>query len=348
MIDNRLPAEWEPQHAILLAWPHDNTDWAYMLEQVRDCYCEIIQSLSTNNIKVILIGPDPQKIVQELNPNLKKYIDNKSLSIISIETNDTWARDFGPISVFGADGKVYINDFKFNGWGLKFASSYDNLINRQLYTSCLAKYGEYINRLGFVLEGGSIDSDGHGTILTTSECLLSPNRNGDLTRDQISDKLNMFFGSKRVLWLDHGALEGDDTDSHIDTLARFVDTDTIVYCGAGDIQDAQYAGLKAMAKQLKEFTTDEGLPYNLVELPLPDPIYDDDGFRLPATYVNFLITNGIVLLPVYNQPQKDTLARLQLQSLFTNRRVIPIDCTALIKQHGSLHCITMQLPSHNM
>ena len=345
----RLPAEWEQQRCVVMAWPHCNTDWEYMLYDVQQCYTNIIASLLENGIQVMLIAPDKSEVLDQLSLIYDNVRHAGLLRVFEFETNDTWARDFGPITTIDSNGVLLFNDFKFNGWGLKFAADKDNLITRSLYKTTLGQYGRYINCLGFVLEGGSIESDGNGTILTTTECLLSPNRNGDLNRDEITARIKDFFGADRVLWLEHGALMGDDTDSHIDTLARFADEDTIVFCGAGPKTDPQHEGLAAMARQLKTLKREDGWGYNLVELPLPDPIYDESGQRLPATYANFLVTNNLVLMPSYNQTKNDILARKILESVFCDRKVVPIDCTALIKQHGSLHCITMQIPySSNM
>lgn len=204
--------------------------------------------------------------------------------------------------------------------------------------------GRYSNELSFVLEGGSIESDGQGTLMTTSQCLLSPNRNGAMSRDEIEEYLKSRFGLDRVLWLDYGALEGDDTDSHIDTLARLTPNDTILYVGTDDVTDSHYDELNKMKLQLQSFVTASGQPYNLIELPLPDAVYDEEGNRLPATYANFLIMNHSILMPVYRQPQKDELAAQIIKIAFPDHQVVKIDCSVLIKQHGSLHCVTMQVP----
>lgn len=335
--DRRLPAEWEAQSGVLMAWPHRDTDWAEILPEVTECYADIIAKISAVTA-VTLVGP-----ARECEAALKAAgLDaNRRVRFIDIPTNDTWARDFGPVTVETPEGPLPI-DFKFNGWGLKFAADRDNLINRALTAEGVLPRLE--NRLSFVLEGGSIESDGRGTVMTTSECLLSPNRNGGLSRQQIEHELMEALGAERVLWVDHGALSGDDTDSHIDTLARFVDHDTIVYVGAGDPADPDHEGLAAMLDDLRALRTAEGQPYHLVELPLPDPIYDDDGMKLPATYANFLISNGTVFMPTYGQMRKDTLAAMTLQSVMPYHRIVTADCRALIKQHGSLHCITMNLP----
>ena len=258
------------------------------------------------------------------------------------DTNDTWARDHGPITLIDPDGRPLLFDFKFNGWGLKFAADKDNLITRRTLEAGLLQ-GTYVNRLNFALEGGSIESDGRGTLLTTSECLLSPNRNGQMNRAEIEAYLKEQFNLRQVLWLDHGYLAGDDTDSHVDTLARLCPDDTIAYVRCTDTADEHYEALHLMEEQLKTFRTPEGKPYRLLPLPMADAIVED-GERLPATYANFLVMNGAVLYPTYNQPANDAQAAQVLQKAFPGREVVGIDCRALIRQHGSLHCVTMQYP----
>ena len=339
----RLPAEWEPVEAVLLSWPHAATDWAYMLDEVEDCFVRIATAIAPH-ARVLIVAPDIDHVASRL-----AHIPSDRLILCPMPTNDTWARDFGAITTTDTKGKLFINDFKFNGWGLKFASDKDNLITSRLCDSGIFT-ARRINRLGFVLEGGSIESDGAGVLLTTSECLLSPNRNGQLTHQDIETYLTDAFGLKKVLWLDHGALEGDDTDSHIDTLARLAPPgDVIFYTGCADPDDSHYECLNEMARQLRTFTTPEGNPYTLIELPLPDPVYDpDDGTRLPATYANFLIVNRALLLPVYGQPMKDRQAADTLRVAMPDYEIVPVDCRPLIRQHGSLHCVTMQFPENTL
>ena len=337
----RLPAEWEPQQAVLLAWPHQDTDWAYMLPEVTDCYVRLAHAVA-RFAKLIIVAPETDSVRA-----LLADIPEERIAFLDILTNDTWTRDYGAITTLStADGSPVYNDFCFNGWGLKFAANHDNLVTRKMVFSGLLA-GRYRNELGFVLEGGSIESDGAGTILTTRECLLSPNRNGDLTRREIGRKLKSVFGAQRVLWLDHGALAGDDTDSHIDTLARLAPDNTIIYVGCDDPADEHFAELRAMRSDLRAMRSASGEPFNLVELPLPDAIYDDEGNRQPATYANFLIVNNGVLVPVYNQPKKDRLACQIIRVAFPGHEIVPVDCRALIQQHGSLHCATMQFPVIN-
>ena len=266
----------------------------------------------------------------------------QNVRFMECETNDTWARDHGAITMLDSEGASLL-DFMFNGWGLKFASDKDNLITRQAVKVGFLN-GRYVNRLGFVLEGGSIESDGLGTLLTTSECLLSPNRNGQMSRDEIEDYLCSVFHLKQVLWLDHGYLAGDDTDSHVDTLARLCSPDTIAYVQCTDTQDEHYEALHQMEEQLKIFRTLNGNPYRLLALPMVDKI-EEEGERLPATYANFLIMNDAVLYPTYRQPENDQRAKEVLQEAFPEYEIVGIDCRALIKQHGSLHCVTMQYPA---
>lgn len=334
----RFPSEWENEGAILLSWPHKDTDWAGMLVRVTRCYIALSKAVIEAGQKLIIVAPDtsiPRRLLGSLPQDKILFVD--------LPTNDTWARDFGPITIETPEGNPVIVDFKFNGWGLKFAADRDNLVTSRLVKRGLLR-GEYDNQLGFVLEGGSIESDGKGTLMTTSECLLSPNRNGSLSRSEIEEKLKDTLGVSHILWVDHGGLEGDDTDSHIDTLARLAPDDTIIYTACDNPSDSHYDSLHKMEEQLKTLRTIDGRPYNLVSLPLPDPEYDEEGNRLPATYANYLITPGAVLMPSYGQSMKDLLAA-RILNVVWGRKVIAVDCRALIRQHGSLHCATIQIPS---
>ncbi len=333
--ERRLPAEWEASDAILIAWPHENTDWAYMLDEVTRCFVDIAEAI-TEEMALVVVAPDI-----EVPKRCLAHLAGRRIVYCQVATNDTWARDFGPITCFEGSETVLL-DFKFNGWGLKFPANHDNLITSKLHSAGVLR-GRRENRLGFVLEGGSIESDGSGTIMTTSECLLSPNRNGNLTRDDIECYLLKSFGARRMLWLDSGYLAGDDTDSHIDTLARLAPDDTILYVKCDNPSDEHFESLRRMEQQLKGFKTADGRPFNLIGLPMPAPIFDENGERLPATYANFLITPHSVLLPVYGQESADRVACQMMSIAFPGRTVKPIDCRPLICQHGSLHCITMQL-----
>ena len=334
--DPFLPAEWASQSGVQLTWPHAGTDWAYMLEEVQECFVSIAREISQRE-KLLIVTPEPEEVRKQIAATARM----ENVRFLECETNDTWARDHGAITMMDTEEPSLL-DFKFNGWGLKFASDKDNLITRRAAEAGVLK-GRYTNRLGFVLEGGSIESDGVGTLLTTSECLLSPNRNGQMNRVEIEEFLRSVFHLQRVLWLDYGYLAGDDTDSHIDTLARFCSPDTIAYVQCNDAGDEHYEALRRMEEQLRTFRTLSGEPYRLLALPMADKI-EEEGERLPATYANFLILNDAVLSPTYRQPENDARAKEVLQTAFPHHEIIGIDCRALIKQHGSLHCVTMQYP----
>ena len=339
-----FPAEWHPQQFVQLTWPHANSDWANMLNEVESCFTEIAKAIAIRQpLTIVCNNPEhvKNKLIQEGNTQ-DSWIGN--ISFFNIESNDTWARDHGGITIYD-NGKPVIYDFCFNGWGMKFAACHDNQITRKLFKAgAFPEYG-YSNMNFFVFEGGSIESDGQGTLLTTEECLLSPNRNDSLSKQEIEGCLKQFFGAERVLWLKNGYLAGDDTDSHIDTLARFCSPDTIAYVKCTDENHEHFDALAKMEAELKMFTQANDEPYQLVALPMATPVFDpDDGHRLPATYANFLIVNGAVLFPIYNC-ETDKEAMDAIKVAFPDRDIVPIDCSVLIRQHGSLHCVTMQYPA---
>ncbi len=333
-----MPAEWEKQSAIMLTWPHKDTDWLPILDRITETYLEIVREIiQTENI--IIVAPKVDVIKQAISSKIPNAEENRIL-YFECQTNDTWARDHAFITL--RDGiKIYYLDFKFNGWGEKFESYKDNKINEQLFRTGLLK-GEYINHLDFVLEGGSIESDGHGTIFTTSNCLMAPNRNQPLSKDGIEEKLKLYLNAKRIIWINHGSLIGDDTDGHIDTLVRIAPNDTLLYVSCSDKNDPQYGDLKAMEEELKNLKTIEGNSYRLLPLEIPSPIYNE-GERLPATYANYLIINGAVIVPTYGQDDKDSKAIETIAKAFPNRQIKGIDSNNIIIQHGSIHCCTMQL-----
>ncbi len=334
----RLPAEWEPQDGVMLTWPHAGTDWAPMLDTAVACFAAIVREIVKRE-RCLIVCRDAAEVRRAL-PDL--YAE---LLICELETDDTWARDHGPISVF-EDGCPCLLDFTFNGWGMKFAAARDNLITRELYRrGFFQPQVAYRNQLHRVLEGGAIESDGQGTLLTTATCLLSANRNDHYSKAELETFFKEAFGLDRILWLRHGYLAGDDTDSHIDTLARLCDARTIAYVQSDDPTDEHDDALRRMEEELRAFRTVDGHPYTLISLPMADPVHDpEDGHRLPATYANFLILNGAVLVPTYASP-KDVLALERLDGAFPGREIVGIDCRPLIRQHGSLHCVTMHIPS---
>lgn len=333
-----LPAEWFAQSGVQLTWPHAETDWAYMLPEVQACFVSIAREIAKRE-RLLIVTPNPDEVKKQLERGGNIRMSN--VRFLTCETNDTWARDHGAITLMDTDAPALL-DFTFNGWGKKFAAELDNQITRQAIEAKVLK-GKYIDHLDFVLEGGSIESDGMGTLLTTSQCLLAPNRNEPMNRIDIEEYLRSAFHSQRVLWLDHGYLAGDDTDSHVDTLARFCSPSAIAYVQCTDLEDEHYEALRAMEEQLEAFRTLAGEPYHLFPLPMADKI-EIEGERLPATYANFLIMNDAVLYPTYRQPENDSRARKVLQEAFPEYELVGIDCCALIKQHGSLHCVTMQYP----
>lgn len=308
----------------MITWPHEGTDWAPMLKDITRTYIELATAINRYE-KVIIIGRPTQTIPNSI--------------VIDAPCNDTWARDYGPLTMLDGDG-LHLLDFAFNGWGKKFPAEKDNAINKQLYDSG-AVAGEYEDHLDFVLEGGSVESDGQGTIFTTTHCLTAPNRN-NLSRSEIETELKHRLRAERVVWIDHGSLRGDDTDGHIDTLMRVAPNDTILYTRCDDTTDEQYDELHLMEEQIKGLTTTMGKPYTLLPVPLPDAIYDGDD-RLPATYANYLVINGAVIVPTYAQEAKDQTAMRTIAQAFPNRDIIPIDSRTIIRQHGSVHCCTMQI-----
>lgn len=333
-----LLAEWVPLDGILLALPHKDTDWNYILDEALQQYKRLVEALVKEHIHVVLLCREKEEASKIFNPD---FLNN--ITFVEIEYNDTWTRDYGPIVIL-KHGELRCIDFGFNGWGLKFAADKDNQVNRRLNEKYFFSKGIYRNETDFILEGGSIDTDGEGTVLTTTRCLCSPNRNGYLNKKEADTQLRKRLGAQHVLFLDYGALMGDDTDSHIDTLARMAPDNIILYTGCRDLDDPQFEELLKMRAQLSMFRNAEGNPYNLVELPLPSPIFDEQGERLPATYANYLVTDNVIFMPTYNQPAKDELAKQTVRIAFPNHKVVGVDCTTLIKQHGSLHCATMQLP----
>lgn len=337
---NRFPAEWEPQCFVQIAWPHINTDWQPYLEKANECYKNLSKEIAKRE-KLKIVTPDPASVLDQLNSINDINLNN--IEIIQIDTNDTWARDHAFITT-KEDGKRVVNDFGFNGWGMKFASDLDNQINERIFSHLKGEFIYKDNRR-IILEGGSVESDGKGTILTTTSCLLAPNRNY-YSLEEAEQMLHKTLYAERVLWLNHGYLAGDDTDGHIDTLARLCPNDTIVYVQCKDTNDEHYSELSLMEEELKAMRTTEGKPFRLLPLPMTNPIFDEDenDFRLPATYANFLIMNGAVLMPTYGQPNNDNIAMAVLKQAFPDREIVGVDCQILIRQHGSLHCITMQYP----
>jgi agmatine/peptidylarginine deiminase len=333
----RFPAEWEPQSAVLLAWPHADTDWGSRLDEVERSYVELVAAIVRFQPVLVCMGSD------EVEARARQRLSDAGVPMarvhpLRIEYDDTWLRDSGPITLREAGG-FRLLDFRFTGWGGKYAASRDDqlvqgLVERNVFRASLHQ------PVDFALEGGAIETDGHGTLLTTWRCLHE--RHPGLDRATLTARLQASLAQHRVLWLEHGYLEGDDTDAHIDTLARFASPDSIVFQSCDDPSDHHYAELQAMAAELAALRTVEGRPYRLFPLPWAQPIVDD-GRRLAASYANFLIINGAVLMPAYGDPA-DAPAAAVLAEAFPGREIVPVPCRSLIWQNGSLHCVTMQLP----
>jgi len=377
----RFPAEWERQWGVQLTWPHEDTDWEPYLKEITATYIEMAKAITRYEM-LLVVAPDIESVRQQLSD---AAVDIQKVVFHPCPTDDTWARDHGFITLKRKEereerreatfeeGGVRLLDFQFNGWGDKFEAKKDNAINHRLFptlSSLLTSHSSlprYEDHLDFVLEGGSIESDGRGTLFTTSGCLLAPHRNQPLKKAEIERELKSRLHVERVIWIDYGHIEGDDTDGHIDTLVRIAPNDTLLYISCDDPSDPHYEDLKMMEHQLMTFRTQEGKSYRLLKLPMPDPIYEirgerreergkiegneergkrreERGERLPATYANFLVINGAVLVPTYGQPDKDEEAIRLIQEAFPDRQMIPIDSRVIIRQHGTIHCCTMQFP----
>jgi agmatine/peptidylarginine deiminase len=335
-----FPPEWVEQSAVLLAWPYQKGDFSRWQGEAEGTY-EAIACAIAERQPLIVACQDSQhrRLIENRLFIAKAKLAN--IIVVEIPYNDVWVRDTAPLTVELA-GKPKLLDFRFNGWGGKYEHGHDARLARSLYNTGVLGRTPMLP-VDFVLEGGSLESDGAGSLLTTARCLLNPNRNPQFNQAEIEAQLKTAFGLERVLWLWHGHAEGDDTDAHVDTLARFCSRDTIAYTACDDPEDSTYPGLKTMEDELKALQTTDGKPYRLVALPVPKPIYSEDGERLPATYANFLIINGAVLVPVYGDPA-DEVALSRLAECFPGREMVAIPAVPLIRQYGSIHCMTMQFP----
>lgn len=338
---NYLPPEWAPQSGVMITWPHQHSIWQTYLREADKCFAEIAAHITQHEYLLVTHYDQAHKqhITQLLNA-AGAQLDK--IRFFEAKSNDVWVRDHGPLTVINNHHPILM-DLEFNAWGGKYNYSDDNVITRTLH-----EHGAFaktpIEHINFVLEGGGIETDGKGTMLTTESVLLAETRN-QTSKAEIENFFKKWFGIERMLWLKHGYLAGDDTDGHVDTLARFVDAHTICYVGCQDKTDEHYAALQTMRQELESFRNYEGQAYKLVELPMPAAQYSENGERLPATYANFLIINDAVLMPIYGDAKNDAVAEKILQSCFTDRKVIPINCRVLINLYGSLHCATMQLPT---
>ena len=338
-----FPAEWHRQSGVQLTWPHAATDWQYCLDDITETFLQLAKAIAHRE-HLLVVCPDVRAVRVLLSQRLTADEMHRVLFCHCL-TNDTWARDHGALTLLECTDegeRLRLLDFKFNGWGGKFPSSLDDAITREIAAQGLF-HPSVSDHSDFVLEGGSVETDGRGTLFTTSSCLLAPHRNQPLTRDEIEERLKTALHADRMVWIDHGRLTGDDTDGHIDTIVRCAPGDTLLYVGCDDPADEQYADLQALERQLQDLRTPDGEPYRLLRLPMPRPLFEE-GQRLPATYANFLVINGGVIVPTYRQPDLDGQAARIIASAYPDREVIGIDATTAIRQHGSLHCLTMQYP----
>lgn len=336
-----FPPEWHPQEGILITWPHSQSAWKADLGFIEPTFLNLIKTISDLNETVFVVIDPSVDLINLKNIFLEHAIHLELIRWIDAPTNDTWIRDYGPITVFEDQKRIFL-DFQFNGWGGKFDARLDNQVNAHLFQNNYFSDAA-LKKVNRILEGGSIETDGRGTILTTTCCLTTPTRNPLLSQSDVEALLRAELGIKQVLWLDHGALEGDDTDGHVDMMARFCDEHTVAYVLPEKIDHDHRTLFEAMERQLKSFRDIQGKPYRCVPIDLPPPIYSAEGDRLPATYLNFLIVNQAVLVPVYGV-DTDSRALQQLETCFPQHQIIPIDSLALIHQGGSIHCTTMQIP----
>jgi agmatine deiminase len=320
----RFIAEFEEQSFTQIIFPHANTDWRYYLKEAQETFVNIINAARKYQ-PVLVVSYSIEAVKQH-------FEDHTNIHFIEYETDDTWARDCSVLCV-EEDKEITLLDFTFTAWGGKFEATKDDLMSQRI----AKHYSEKMITHDFILEGGGVESNGEGLVLTTAECVLNTNRNATLTPEQVDEKLKDFFGAKEILTLHNGYLSGDDTDSHIDTLARFVSKDTIMYVHCEDKNDEHYEALREMEKELEILAQKHKL--KLITLPMADALHYDDE-RLPATYANFLFVNGAILVPTYGGSQ-DEKALAIFKATFPKLDIVGVDCSVLVRQHGSLHCVTM-------
>lgn len=334
----RLPAEWEPQSGVLVAWPHADTDWGPTLAAVEAAYVGLVTAIAQRTTAVVIVANDALRQHAEAQLQPAAAAPGR-IRFVKAEYDDTWLRDSGPITLC-TGGRFTLLDFAFTGWGGKFGASRDDRLVETLVARGLFRDADH-RRIDFALEGGAIESDGAGTLLTTWQCLAQ--RHPTATRAELVAVLGDALGADRVLGLESGFLEGDDTDAHIDTLARFAPGAAIVHQACDDPRDRHHAPLAGMAAELAALRTRDGHPYRLHALPWPRPIHASDGRRLAASYANYLVVNDAVLVPAYGDPA-DAVAAGVIAAAHPRRDVVSVSCRPFIEQNGSLHCLTMQLP----
>ena len=332
-----MPAEWHPHEGTWFSWPQNPDTWIHHLPAAERELAEAVKWLSTGEtVHVNVLNADHEKHVTEV---FRKAGVDGSIKFHHFPTNDSWCRDHGAIFLVHPDKPGYAAcDWGYNAWGEKYPPfDLDNDIPSRMCEAMQAVHFQ----TSVTMEGGSIEVDGAGVLMTTEPCLLNPNRNPNLTKAQIETMLREMLGVERIIWLG-GELVGDDTDGHIDNLARFANETTIIAPEERNESDPNYASLQANLGILASLKTTNGAPYDIVHLPMPSPYYLD-GVRLPANYVNFYIGNEVVLMPAFSDPHDDIAANI-LQTCFPDRRVVPVDCRTIIWGLGALHCLSQQVP----
>lgn len=335
----RFPAEWEEHEATWLSWPHKEESWPDKLDEIYPYYCEFIKVLSESEfVRINVVDEEMRKFAMDCIMQSGANLENVEFFIHP--TNDAWCRDHGPAFLINpeAEQKKVIVDWGYNAWGDKYPP-YD--LDDDIPTKIGEEFDIPVFYPKIVMEGGSVDFNGKGTVLTSKSCLLNPNRNPHLTQEQIEQYLRDFYGVEQILWVDDGIV-GDDTDGHIDDTIRFVNENTVLAVVEDNPEDENYAILQRNLEQLKEMRLPNGEPLNIVELPMPDPVVWD-GQRLPASYANFYIANKSVIVPTY-RCEKDAIALEIIQKYFPDRKVVGIDSTEIIWGLGSFHCLSQQEP----
>lgn len=332
-----FPAEWEKQKSIWFSWPHKKESWPGKFEPIPKVFAKIVSAISkTEHVNINVVD---KKMKEDVKKILSKHTTTKNFSLHIIPTNDAWCRDHGPAFIINKKKKEKaIVDWGYNAWGGKYPPfDFDD----EVPTKIAKKFKLKVFYPGIIMEGGSIDVNGEGILLTTKACLLNKNRNPHLTKNEIEYFLKEFYGQEKILWLEDGII-GDDTDGHIDDLARFISSKTIITCVEEDIRDENYKILQENLQQLKSFRCLKGKKFRILKLPMPG-VVEFDGQRLPASYANFLITNKNVLVPTFNH-KNDKVALNILQNEFRTRKVIGIDAVDLVWGLGTIHCISQQEP----
>ena len=334
----RFPADWEPQAAVWFAWPTRDDLWAGVLPRVREQLAALyVLAARFQPVSVLC----PQSAQADLQALMAQAGDASGVTLYNYQTDDVWCRDYGPLFLLNEDGtELCITDWTYNAWGNKYPlQQRDN--NAPAWIADQVGVRRFV--FDTVLEGGAIESNGAGQLLTTELVLLNLNRNGEMRKQQIEARLAAGLGINEVLWL-HDGLVGDDTDGHIDNLARFFKDDGILMASVTDSEDNNFAALSENTRRIQAFRTPTGQPYATVSLPLPEPIYLD-GMRLAASYMNYLVLNGAVLVPTYGQPRRDAEALEIIADCYPSREVVGFDCRDIIREGGAIHCMSQHQPA---